>query len=141
MIRKLTIENYGALIALWVEAGLEYRPDGRDAPEAIRNQMIRNPEMFWGYFYQGKLAGSLLVSHDGRKGWINRIAIKPEFQRRGIARELLQFAEKQLAEKGIRIFAALIYDDNIPSLNLFEKSGYEICPNIVYLRRKCDDKV
>lgn len=142
MIRQLTPEDYQPLISLWQESGLEYRPSGRDAPEAVIRQMCRDPGAFWGYFTpEGRLIGSIIITHDGRKGWINRVAVHPEFRNRGIAAKLLDFAQDRLIRQGIRILAALIYSDNTASLKLFEKSGFELCLDIRYLRKKLSPDV
>ncbi len=136
MIRILVETDYDALIDLWVKAGLDHRPLGRDSRESIRLQMEKSPDAFWGYFIDSKLVGSVLVTDDGRKGWINRLAVLPEARHQGIAKQLVDFSEKLLLKRGIKIFCALIESQNAPSLNLFDKMNYELIPDIVYLRRK-----
>ena len=141
MIRPLDIEDYNSLVSLWIASELEYRPNGRDSREDIRRQMAESPLSFIGYFINNKLVASVLVTHDGRKGWINRLAVHPDFRRSGIARKLIEYSEGTLIKQNIHIFAALIYEDNAASLSLFQSKGYELCKDIVYLRRKTDTKV
>ena len=134
MIRQLVEKDYPSLIELWIRADLEYRPNGRDCETQIHSQMKINPDSFWGYFLDNNLIGSMIVTDDGRKGWVNRIAVHPDYRRKGIAKEMIQFAEELLSKKGIFIVAALIYNSNKSSLTLFEQAGYEVLPNICYLR-------
>jgi len=44
--RRLTINDYKALIKLWSRAGLSFEPKGRDSEGSIARQMQANPEFF-----------------------------------------------------------------------------------------------
>ncbi|MCK4665320.1 GNAT family N-acetyltransferase [Candidatus Dependentiae bacterium] len=134
--RFLTINDYNDLIELWKVTGLEYKPQGRDSYESIRNEIARNPEVFLGCFEDKKLAASILITDDGRKGWLNRIAVHPDFQRRGLAQELTKRTEDILRARGIKIFAILILENNKKSLVLAEKMGYKVFEGIKYLTKR-----
>jgi len=47
---------------------------------------------FFGLFQGEELVGSVLASHDERKGWLNRLAVAPNHRRRGPARRLIAAA-------------------------------------------------
>jgi predicted GNAT family acetyltransferase len=80
-IRKLTIEDYDNLIRVWADAGLPYRPFGRDRKDRIEKQMQRPDTAFIGLFEEGRLVAAGLATFDGRKGWINRVAVDPDYRR------------------------------------------------------------
>ncbi len=136
MIRSLTHTDYDPLIELWRAAGLDHRPLGRDSHESISRQLIQYPDSLWGYFLEDTLIASIMITDDGRKGWINRLAVHPEFRNQGIAGEFIRFAESLLQKKGIAIFAALIEAENLPSISRFETCGYAIHNDIIYLTRR-----
>jgi len=69
--------------------------------------------------------GSVFGTHDGRKGWINRVAVAPEFQRQNIAKKLIAEVEDRFSELGIDIISCLVEDWNTKSLKVFEKLGYK----------------
>jgi len=140
-IRKLTIDQYEELVNLWRRAGLPFKPKGRDSKEAIARQMNANPEFFLGAFENGRLVGAVIVSSDGRKGWINRLAVDPDFRRRGVASTLVAEAERVLRKHGIRIFCALIEDGNEASKRLFKKCGYVEHHDIIYFSKRESDDV
>ncbi len=115
---------------------MTYRPNGRDSKLAIVVQMSRDPELFLGAFEKGKLVGSTIASFDGRRGWINRLAVVPEARRRGIGRQLIERAEKLLRQRGAMIIGANIERENAASLKLFESSGYKIHHDIYYVSKR-----
>ncbi|MEM3731483.1 MAG: GNAT family N-acetyltransferase [Candidatus Bathyarchaeia archaeon] len=139
--RRLTIKDYEALIHLWTRSGLPYKPLGRDSKKSIAAQMKANPQFFIGAFEENRLVGAVIVSCDMRKGWINRLAVDPEFRRKGIAKALIAESERVLREMDIRIFCALIEDCNVASKALFKKCGYVEHHNIIYFTKRDNDQV
>ncbi len=77
----------------------------------------------------------VIGSHDGRKGWVNRLAVVPGRQKQGIAQKLITLKWSNTSVCGILMFAALINNDNAASMNLFQKLGYEVKPHIMYFRK------
>ncbi len=135
-IRTLGPPDCNRLLDLWREAGLPHRPAGRDSPKALAAQMRRDPGLFLGAFLDDRLVGSVVASFDGRKGWINRLAVVPGQRRRGIARRLIAEAEGRLRGQGALVIAALVEDDNAASLALFKACGYELERHILYLTKR-----
>lgn len=140
MIKPLTIKDYPAMVTLWEKAGLPYKPKGRDSKKAIQKQMAENPDLFLGAFLNNELIGCIIATFDGRKGWINRVAVLPEYQRQGIGVQLVKAAEKVLKERGAHVIGVLIFDTNKLSLTLFQKVGYYISKDILYLSKRESDK-
>jgi len=140
-IRKLTINNYEDIIRLWSRATLPYKPKGRDSKDAIQAQIEANPEFFLGAFERNRLIGSVILSCDMRKGWINRLAVDPDYRRRGVAKALIAESEKTLRKYGIKIFCALIEDYNNVSKEFFKKCGYVEHRDILYYSKRDSDEV
>jgi ribosomal protein S18 acetylase RimI-like enzyme len=124
------------LVDLWKQAGLEYRPNGRDSKLSIVIQMSMDPELFLGAFEAGRLIGSVIATFDGRRGWINRLATVPEERRKGVAKALIARAEKLLRQRGAMIIGAHVERENTALLRLFENSGYSPRGNIVYMSKR-----
>ncbi len=140
VIRKLRIEDYDALVALWDKAKLLYKPRGRDRRDNIELELKGQNAIFLIAEKDGTLIGSIFGTHDGRKGWINRLAVDPTHQRRGIAARLVKEVEERLYEMGIGIVACLVEDWNSLSLQVFEKLGYTRHQDIIYFtKRKSPD--
>ncbi|MEM3356249.1 MAG: GNAT family N-acetyltransferase [Candidatus Bathyarchaeia archaeon] len=140
-IRKLTINDYEKIVRLWSRAGLPFKPTGRDSKEAIAAQMNANPEYFLGAFEDDRLIGTAIISCDMRKGWINRLAVDPDYRRRGVAKALIAECEKILRKQGVRIFCALVEDYNKASKELFKKCGFVEHRDIIYFSKRDSEEV
>ena len=135
-IRAMKLGDYSAVQRLWTEAGLPFRPQGRDRPDRVAAELERGTAVFLVAEVDGKLAGVVLGTHDGRKGWINRLAVVPAQRRRGIARLLVCAVETRLAALGIEITAALIETPNQASLDFFRAIGYVHGTDIEYVSKR-----
>ncbi|MGD2250322.1 MAG: GNAT family N-acetyltransferase [Candidatus Methanofastidiosia archaeon] len=135
-ITPLTPKDYHTLIDLWEKSGLPSKSRGRDSKEAITHQMKENPDLFLGAFHNTNLIGSVIATFDGRKGWINRLVVDPQYRKKGIATQLIKAAETALKQKGAAVIGVLVYNDNEPSLQLFKKMGYTTDKDICYLSKR-----
>ena len=135
-IRPFIIEDYDEVLNLWRRAGLPFKPRGRDRKDRIKTEIEGNHTFFLLAELEGQVIGSILANHEGRKGWIHRLAVHPDHRRRGLARILLREAENHLREAGIEMIASLIEEDNKTSMIFFEQAGYIKHPDIIYLTKK-----
>jgi len=136
MIRPMTITDYDKVVKLWTEAGLLHKPQGRDSREHILIELNRDTSVFLVAEESDNIVACVFGTHDGRKGWINRLAVHPDFRRSGLAKQLVSEVEKILIDKKIDIFACLIEENNDASMKLFEDIGYSKMRNIVYFAKK-----
>lgn len=136
-IRTLTIDDYEDMVKLWIESALPFKPKGRDSKRAIVGQMETDPSLFLGAFKNNTLVGVVIGSYDYRgKGWINRLAVNPKYQREGIGQRLITTMEKILKEKGAVVTCALIEEKNQESIAIFEKLGYVSEKSILYFSKR-----
>lgn len=140
-LRTLAPENYDAIIEVWELAGLPFKPMGRDSPEEIKRQIKLNPEMFLGAFEGSQMIGFIMGSYDSRKGWLNRLAVIPEQQGKGIGRALVDEMEKRLKSRGFKIIATMIEDGHDVSMKLFQQAGYIIHDDITYLTKRKNNEI
>ena len=145
-IRPFTLDDYDAVVVLWKAAGLPYKPLGRDSRPAIAAELALGLGVFLvaetpaaaregeraGGVAGAQMVGVVFGTHDGRKGWINRLAVAPGYQGRGIARRLVSEVEAGLRARGIDVIAALIESDNGASRAFFAHIGYVHDPAVDY---------
>jgi GNAT superfamily N-acetyltransferase len=99
--------------------------------------MLEFPDLFIGAFAGDRLVGVVIGSCETRmKGWINRLAVDPEYQRRGIAQQLVTRMEEELKEYGAKIFCALIETPNEESVRVFQRLGYALHRDILYATKR-----
>jgi ribosomal protein S18 acetylase RimI-like enzyme len=137
-IRDLRLEDYERVMSLWAEGGLPLKPRGRDSRENIERQ-VRLPNVRFLVAEAGEggeVVGTVLATHDGRKGWINRLAVDGRFRRHGYGVALVREAERWLESQGMEILCCLIEDDNAVSMAVFEKLGYTKHPEIIYFAKR-----
>jgi ribosomal protein S18 acetylase RimI-like enzyme len=135
-IRDLRPEDYDGLIVLWGEAGLPCRLHGRDGRERIAREIEGACSVFLAAEEEGRLIGAVLGTHDGRKGWVNRLAVLPEHRGRGVGSALVAEVERRLLGSGIEIVACLIEGWNEGSKTFFERIGYVPHRDIVYYSKR-----
>jgi N-acetylglutamate synthase len=137
-IRRLGLDDYDELLALWQRTGLHsLRPQGRDSRASLTRQLASTVQTILGLEVDRQLVGAVVVTHDSRKGWINRLVVGPDHRQRGYAARLIAAAEETLREQDIHVIAALVESDNPASLALFQKVGYvEGDPGIHYLTKR-----
>ncbi len=137
MIQQLSLSNYPEVLELWELVGLNPRVDGRDHPDRVKEQLESGNVTLLGKFDNNKLIGVVLVTHDERKGWINRLAVHPANQNQGIGKELVLAAEEHLLnDKQIEVYSALIFEDNTTSKLCFHNAGYTNWEEVSYFSKR-----
>lgn len=141
LVRPLEEKELDEMTRVWVDADLPYRPKGRDSPEELRAQLRRSPDLFIGAFDGQKMIGAVIATDDGRKGWINRLAVLPSHRRMGVGEALVKVCEDALRKRGRSIFSIHIEGRNAASEGLFLKSGYNDASYIRYYVKRDDEDV
>jgi N-acetylglutamate synthase len=117
--------DYEEILELWRRAGLTIRAEGRDSPGAFARQLGWGVQRVAGLREGNRLVAVAVLTHDGRKGWINRLAVDPAHRRHGLAQQLIAEAERWFTQElGLEVWAALIERENTASQTLFDRLGY-----------------
>ncbi|MFC2082903.1 GNAT family N-acetyltransferase [Candidatus Bipolaricaulota bacterium] len=135
-LRELTSRDYDMIVEIWSAAGLPCRLLGRDGWAHFQSEIDRDTAVFLGADVDGTLVGVVLGTHDGRKGWINRLAVLPDYRKRGIGTALVLEAEHRLNDLGIKIVTCLIETDNEASKDFFQALGFVEHPDITYFSKR-----
>src|SRR5579871_722647 len=95
------MHHYPAALALWERTEGVGLSDA-DSQPAIERYLARNPGLSFVAMVEGQLVGTILVGHDGRRGFIHRLAVASEHRRQGIAQSLVRLGLSALADAGIQ---------------------------------------
>ena len=131
-IRKMTINDYDEVYALWISCagmGLNSLDDSR---EGIDKFIKRNPDTCFVAECDDKIVGAIIVGNDGRRGYIYHTAVKPQYRKRGIARQLVETAMRELKRCGINKVALVAFDKNESGNAFWEKLGFTVREDLVY---------
>ena len=135
-VRRLAIDDYDDLVRVWAEAGLPFKLQGRDSHGRIEIEMQRADSAFFGLFEDERLVAVGLASYDGRKGWIQRVAVDPDQRGRGLGGEIIAACEEFLKSRDAEVISCLIEDLNYPSISVFRNAGYEYWQDILYFSKR-----
>lgn len=115
-----------AIAALWAETGLTtwYNDPVVDLARASGKW---NSEVLTGTI-GGRVVASVMVGHDGHRGWLYYVAVAPEAQHRGYGARLVAAGEAWLRERGIPKVQLLIRETNSAVRGFYEHLGYERSP-------------
>ncbi|BBK33867.1 ribosomal protein S18 acetylase RimI-like enzyme [Stella humosa] len=121
-VRNYEPGDFAALVALWQACGLH--PSRSDTPGSLERKLERDPDLFLVAELDGRLVASIIGSYDGRRGWINRLAVAPELRGQAIGRGLVDLVERRLAERGCDKVNLLVEPDNRQVVDYYDRLGY-----------------
>jgi ribosomal protein S18 acetylase RimI-like enzyme len=124
MLQKLTIEDYEQILDLWQRVPGIGLSDA-DSKENIEAFFARNPGLSFAYIVDGKIVGTILTGHDGRRGYIYHLAVDEAYRRRGIAQKLVQASLAKLRESGIEKCHLFVFADNQIGQDFWDSTGWK----------------
>ena len=78
-----------------------------------------------------RVVGTVMVGHEGHRGWMYYVAVDPKLQRSGLGRKLVKAAEDWLKAKGAPKAQLMIRDTNTQVEAFYARLGYKTIPRIV----------
>ena len=121
-IRPYRDTDESAVIALWQECGLT-RPWNPPAADIALLRGSGHGEILVAQG-EGGVVGSVMVGHDGHRGWVYYLAVGASHRRRGLGNRLMRAAEAWLRQRGIRKVELMIRDTNTAVTAFYARLGY-----------------
>jgi len=110
--------------ALW-EASEGVGLSAADEPQALEAFLSRNPGLSLIALDAGKIVGTVLCGHDGRRGLIHHLVVAETQRRQGLGRLLLNQGLRALREAGIQKCHLLVFKSNAAGLAFWRSVGAE----------------
>ena len=111
-IRIMTIEDYDAVYALWAaQPGIGLH-DPEDSREGMTYYLRRNPDTCFVAVEEGNIMGAVLCGNDGRRGYINHLAVAQACRGQGIGRALVNACLAAMRKEGICRCCFVVYRSN-----------------------------
>ncbi len=121
-IRPYRDADESAVVALWEACGLT-RPWNPPAADIALLRGSGHGEILLAEQEDG-VTGSVMVGHDGHRGWIYYLAVAPSRRRGGLGGQLMRAAEAWLQGRGIRKVELMIRDTNAAVMAFYSRLGY-----------------
>ena len=95
-----------------------------DSRESIERYLKRNEGMSLVAVEDGKIVGTVLAGHDGRRGFIHHMAVLPDYRRKHIGNKLATEAVKRISADGIDKTHIFCYQDNFTGQDFWTSLGF-----------------
>ena len=112
MIRIMTMDDYEEVYKLWKKIhgfGIRSIDDSR---EGIERFIKRNPATSIVAEMDGKIVGSILCGHDGRRGCFYHVCVDENYRRRGIGKTMVVHAMEELKKEKINKVSLIAFTKN-----------------------------
>jgi ribosomal protein S18 acetylase RimI-like enzyme len=110
------------VIALWQRCG-STRPWNDPAADIALARKEANSTILLGR-NDGVLVASVLVGHDGHRGWVYYVTADPEHRFKGYGRAIMSAAEHWLRARGILKLQLMVRKDNAKVHAFYRSIGY-----------------
>ena len=124
-IRSARSQDEAAVVALWQACGLTvpYNDPVADFRFALGKT---NSDIL----VFDDVSGSVMVGHDGHRGWLYYVAVAPDRRRQGLGRVLVAAAETWLKERGVPKVHLMVRETNQAVAAFYQGIGYDPMPRI-----------
>jgi ribosomal protein S18 acetylase RimI-like enzyme len=120
------------VIALWQRCGSlrAWNDPARDIALARRET---NATVLLGR-NDGALVASVLVGHDGHRGWVYYVTVDPDHRFKGYGRVIMTAAEDWLRARGIEKLQLMVRGDNAKVHAFYQSLGYYDQERVVFAK-------
>ena len=121
-IREYMDDDSDEVIALWAECGLSvpHNNPGRD----IERKLSVDRDLFLVGESGDEIVATVMGGYEGHRGWINYLAVKPSFRRRGYGQVMMEAVEGRIEAKGCPKINLQIRSSNAQVIAFYRSIGY-----------------
>ena len=129
-IRVMTIADFDGICEVWKNHEGTNPVD--DSAEGFAKYIRRNPTTSFVAEDNGKIVGTILAGHDGRRGLFHHVSVLPEYQKQGIGKMLVDNAMDALEKEGITKVLLVVFKDNDNGNAFWEHIGFTKRDDLFY---------
>jgi ribosomal protein S18 acetylase RimI-like enzyme len=129
-IRPAGEADEAATIALWRACGLVVSHNDPAADFRFARGKS-NSDVLLGADADGLIVASVMVGHDGHRGWLYYVAVSPAQRDQGLGAQILRAGEEWLEARGVPKVQLLVRETNSAVAAFYAKSGFETAPRIL----------
>lgn len=121
LIREYIPSDYPGLLLVWKECGMGGAERGDNA--ATINDTLRLGGRLWVMALDGEIIGSSWVTTDGRRLYLHHFGIRPAWQGKRLAHQLLKPALELASSRKMQIKLE-VHSTNTAAIQLYKKHGF-----------------
>lgn len=72
-----------------------------------------------------EIVASVMVGHDGHRGWLYYLAVRPDRSRSGFGTAMVHRAEEWILDRGVPKVQLMIRPENVDARPFYLRIGYE----------------
>lgn len=122
-IRPYTSGDEAAVVQLWRDCGLVV--PWNDPHKDIRRKLRVQRDWFLVGRIDGRVIATAMAGYDGHRGWVNYLAVHPDFRRAGLGRTMMEAAEHRLLEAGCPKINIQVRTTNAEAIEFYKAIGYK----------------
>lgn len=131
-IRVMTLDDYEEVHALWMTIhGFGIRSID-DSKEGVAAFIRRNPTTSVVATLDGKIIGSILCGHDGRRGCLYHVCVAESYRQHGIGQQMVQVCLNALKAEGINKVNLIAFKTNEVGNRFWRGLGWSLKDNANY---------
>jgi ribosomal protein S18 acetylase RimI-like enzyme len=139
-LREFEIEDYARAYELWGAAeGVVLRD--ADSRESVARYLVRNPGLSFVALRGGVLVGTALSGHDGRRGYLQHVAVSPSERRSGVGRLLVERCLGALRAEGIAKCHLMVLPGNEAARAFWKRLGWVERGDVLLVSRALTEAV
>jgi ribosomal protein S18 acetylase RimI-like enzyme len=121
--------DVAGIVAMWRDCGLTRAWNDPAADIALARKGT-NATVLLGRD-NGALVATVLVGHDGHRGWVYYLAVDRNHRHKGYGRIMMDAAERWLRERGIEKLQLMVRPDNGAVKDFYQALGYAMQERII----------
>ena len=122
LIRPYRNSDESEVIDLWINCELVIPVN--NPKRDIERKLCVNPELFLVGILNKTIVATCMAGYEGHRGWINYLAVSPQYRRQGIATQIMKTAEKRLKAAGCPKINLQVRTTNTAVIKFYEDIGY-----------------
>lgn len=137
-LRPMMIQDFAQVRALW-EADPGIHMGVGDDERGIAQYLERNPTTSFVAVKGGEVVGAILCGHDGRRGFLSHLIVRPEFRGCGIGKQLIAASCEALQVEGIEMVLGIVLKSNEAGQQFWADQGWETADYVEVISRKLEE--